>query len=80
MWRLVILAIIVWVAFKLVKRVLLQQSSGTNGKEGTAEHSAKDPENMVKCTHCGVHLPVSEAFLANQLFYCSKAHLPNVSQ
>ena len=80
MWRLVILAIIVWIAFKLVKRVLLQQSSEAKAKENTAEHTVKDAENMVKCTHCGVHLPVSEAFLVNQLFYCSKAHLPNVSQ
>lgn len=76
MWRIVILAIIVWIAFKLVKRALLQQSSKSKDEEDTIASA----ENMVKCTHCGVHLPVSEALLANRLFYCSKAHLPNASQ
>lgn len=31
-------------------------------------------EGMVACAHCGVHLPASEALLANGRSYCSAAH------
>lgn len=29
---------------------------------------------MVRCVHCGVHLPVSESLLSNGQYYCSEAH------
>jgi uncharacterized protein len=31
-------------------------------------------EGMVRCAHCGVHLPRSEALLTRGLPYCSPAH------
>lgn len=36
--------------------------------------AGRDPEGMVACAHCGVHLPRSEALLAGRLTYCSAAH------
>lgn len=33
-----------------------------------------DPEEMVRCAHCGVHLPRREALVADQSLYCSEAH------
>lgn len=32
------------------------------------------PEKMVTCARCGVHLPESEAVLANGRIYCCEAH------
>jgi uncharacterized protein len=31
-------------------------------------------EDMVRCTQCGVHLPKSEATLADGKFFCGEAH------
>lgn len=31
-------------------------------------------EGMVRCAHCGVHLPASEALATGALHYCSDAH------
>lgn len=31
-------------------------------------------EDMVRCAHCGVHLPKQESFLASGEYYCSEAH------
>jgi uncharacterized protein len=31
-------------------------------------------EGMVRCAHCGVHLPASEALASGALHYCSDAH------
>jgi uncharacterized protein len=31
-------------------------------------------ENMVRCAHCGVHLPRSESLTTQGSFYCSAEH------
>jgi len=31
-------------------------------------------EDMVRCAHCGVHIPVSESLHVGDQFYCSAAH------
>ena len=32
------------------------------------------PESMVRCAHCGIHLPRSEAVLQNGMTWCSVDH------
>lgn len=32
-------------------------------------------ERMVRCAHCGVHLPESEALRRNDQYFCSRRHL-----
>ncbi|MGE8566431.1 hypothetical protein D3C85_437890 [compost metagenome] len=32
------------------------------------------PESMVRCAHCGIHLPRSEAVLLNGHTWCSTEH------
>jgi len=32
------------------------------------------PAAMVECAHCGVHLPATDAVLADSRVYCSEAH------
>jgi uncharacterized protein len=31
-------------------------------------------EDMVRCTHCGVHLPRSESIAAGEVFFCTPEH------
>ena len=38
------------------------------------DKAATSSEAMVRCAHCGVHLPRSEASLINQNTWCSPAH------
>lgn len=33
-----------------------------------------DPEQMVRCAHCGIHLPRSEAVLTGGQTWCSREH------
>lgn len=35
---------------------------------------AADNESMVRCAHCGIHLPRSEAVLVSGKTWCSKEH------
>ena len=32
------------------------------------------PEDMVRCAHCGVHLPRSESHSGNGEFFCNEEH------
>ncbi|MHB1677324.1 MAG: PP0621 family protein [Sulfuriferula sp.] len=36
--------------------------------------SARPIENMVRCKHCGMHLPCSEAIGTEAAWFCSEAH------
>lgn len=31
-------------------------------------------QNMVSCSHCGLHIPQSEAVSSEQLYYCCNEH------
>lgn len=32
------------------------------------------PQDMVRCAHCGLHLPLSEAVASSSAHYCSAEH------
>ncbi|WP_277402936.1 PP0621 family protein, partial [Achromobacter xylosoxidans] len=36
--------------------------------------AASAPEAMVRCAHCGIHLPRSEALLQGGRTWCSQEH------
>lgn len=38
------------------------------------------PQTMLRCTHCGLHLPQSEAIFAHGHAYCSSAHAQQGAQ
>jgi len=37
-------------------------------------------EKMVKCSHCGIHIPKKEAVHSGDDFYCTQAHLDDHRQ
>ncbi len=65
MSRLIFLFVIIAVAYWLLKSYLRQPPQNA---------SPETSEDMVKCSHCGVHLPKSESILSNGKFFCSDAH------
>jgi len=41
----------------------------------TSKPRLRQPEDMVTCAHCGLHLPASDALQGrDQLHYCSSEH------
>ena len=43
-------------------------------KNNLRQDSSKIVEDMVRCAHCGIHLPKGESVQANGRFFCSTAH------
>jgi len=66
--RLLILGVVVWLAFKLIKRI-------TN-RPSISENSIKDsaPKKMVQCKQCGLHIPVDEALPKGDDYFCCSEH------
>jgi uncharacterized protein len=63
----VILVIVILVAWFIITSHLKKASRRRN--DGAARS-----EDMVRCVHCGVHLPRSESVMSEELFYCSTDH------
>ncbi len=69
-------------AWWLIRRLRVGRTAGSTdraapapGAEPPVESPQRDPLVMLRCAHCGVHLPQSEALLDDaQRSYCSAAH------
>lgn len=72
MSRLIFFAAVMAVVYLLLKsyrnRISGEQPSGR--QEPPPAHA----EDMVRCVHCGVHLPRSESIMSGGKFYCSEEH------
>ena len=49
-----------------------QESLKQEQKENTPP---RDPEEMVRCAECGVHLPQAEAYFDGKDTFCSEGHM-----
>ena len=76
--------LLIWVIVILAVMVVMRIVAARNS---AARHAAKTPhrtparkpgsgpvESMVRCAHCGVHLPRSEAVLIAGKTWCSNEH------
>jgi uncharacterized protein len=68
MGRLIVLVALVVVAVWLVRRALRRHGAAD------LRTRAEAPGQLVRCSHCGVHLPRGEAREAGGLLYCSDEH------
>lgn len=64
----------------LVARLLAQKARPAAKQPPSAPHAAQprthaaQTESMVRCAHCGIHLPRSEAYLLQGQTWCSDEH------
>jgi len=72
MGRFLLLAAVVVAAIWLIRRALVNAS---RAKQGGAEPGAPAQQgDLVKCAHCGTHLPLAEARAVGDRVYCSDEH------
>ncbi|MCW8829295.1 MAG: PP0621 family protein [Gammaproteobacteria bacterium] len=66
--RLAIIGLIVWLLYRMFYRMLNKPKPQQKVKQQAPSH------NMVKCAHCGIHIPTNEALHHNGHDYCSPEH------
>ena len=67
LFRLLFWVAIIFAAIWIWRRFISQP------KRTRAAEDAAAP--MVRCAHCGVHIPKAQALSQDQQWYCSQAHL-----
>lgn len=50
------------------------RSHAIRAKQHQAARNAAAPQDMVRCDHCGLHLPQNDAVPGQHGTYCSTAH------
>ena len=70
MGRILVLIVLVVLAVWLIRRALRGPTTKTEIKNKTQA----DGGELVRCAHCGVHLPRAEARQAAGALYCSDEH------
>ncbi|TCT11038.1 PP0621 family protein [Paralcaligenes ureilyticus] len=77
----VIFWVVVIIGGLFLARILAQQNAKERADERQPKQAAKrnrppiqHPESMVRCEHCGIHLPRSEAVLIGGKTWCSQEH------
>ena len=69
-FRLLLLFLIVWFLFYLIKK----QFNKVNSDRQNPNLDNNSAEDMVACAHCGTHVPKSLAIVSNDQYYCSQEH------
>ncbi len=75
----VLLGLVAWAWWSRQSDKIGQQPSAPpQAPKGPAANASTEPDVMVQCAHCGVHLPQSEAcagaMAGKPKWYCSPAH------
>jgi uncharacterized protein len=75
---LIIAALLAWLARTRAKPPAQPPPSKPTGTQTPASPSAAagaaQPASMLRCAHCGVHLPGSDAVVVRGTAYCSDEH------
>ena len=75
LWGIAALAILIF-ARVAAHRAATRQAANQE-RRATPDSAAKRgsrPEPMVRCAHCGIHLPYSEALVINGQTWCGQEH------
>lgn len=71
-WFVVITAILF--AARLLSHNAAKAGQGKTGRRLADPPDMTDAEAMVRCEHCGIHMPRSEAFLSDGHIWCGPEH------
>jgi uncharacterized protein len=67
--RLILFLFAIWVIYSIVRHTLRRK------RNATALRTKRPEVDMVRCQHCGIHLPAPESLQQEGKHYCSREHL-----
>lgn len=74
MVRILILIVLGWVLYQIIKRMLASfHAKSTNKPEQSPE------QTIVKCAHCGCHVPISESQIKNDKVICNNPECQTIT-
>jgi len=67
-FRLLLLFLIIWFLFWILKKQFMDKNSANS------DTKPEEVEDMVACSYCGTHVPKSLGVQSNEIFYCCQQH------
>ncbi|SFR52027.1 PP0621 family protein [Thiomicrospira sp. ALE5] len=67
------LAILVFLVLRMLLNLIVEAREKLNSSD--KQPKLEDSQQMVRCAHCGIHLPQSEAYFDGRHTYCSEGHM-----
>ena len=78
MVRILILIVLGWLLYQIIKRMLANFNSKKAGKP--EQKPAQTPEQtIVQCAHCGCHVPTSESQIKNNKIICNNSECQTIT-
>lgn len=68
------IVILIYFVLRFFINLIIEARARLNQGEAK-DDDAIDSQAMVRCAHCGIHLPQSEAYYDGQHTYCSEGHM-----
>ncbi|MES9962857.1 MAG: PP0621 family protein [Candidatus Sedimenticola sp. 20ELBAFRAG] len=65
--RFLLVVLGVWIIYLFARNYLKNRAKNT-------KKTVRPTEQMIRCDHCGTHVPESEAVTRNGKTFCSEAH------
>lgn len=66
--RILLIALVAWLLLRMLK-------NWANKKTLSRQNDPAELETVVRCQHCGLHIPKNEALQSDNKYYCSQEHL-----
>ena len=66
--RILIIALVVWLLLRMIQNWARRSRLNQKGNKPQIE-------TVVRCRHCGLHIPKHEALESDNNYYCSQEHL-----
>lgn len=70
----ILILIVIILGVMLVARVLTHRHAAQKSRRSPTTSSKAPPESMVRCAHCQIYLPRSEAYMSQGKTWCSAEH------
>lgn len=78
LFRILLLLALVFLGIFLLRKMMGSRNPkpGEENQGRSGDSKKSDPQNaaLIRCAHCGVHLPQSDAFWREGQAYCSSTH------
>ena len=71
MTRILILIVLIWILYQIIKRVIANAKAESAQQNNGQNPAKKQDEKMLQCTQCGCHVPESETKVVNQQIICN---------
>ncbi|MGQ0441891.1 MAG: PP0621 family protein [Methylophilaceae bacterium] len=71
MARILLLIVLIWILYHVFKRIIAGAESRAKMSETSTNKDIDNPEKIVLCSQCGLHIPENESHVMSGLIYCN---------